>query len=121
MTLIKLDMDFTVCKIQDLTDIDFSRDFVFLSKTDEEISLVCESQFAPKNMVAIETDWKALKINGILDFAMTGVIAKIANILASAEISVFVVSTYNTDYIFLKSRNFEKSVSLLENNGYIIN
>lgn len=121
MELKKLDLNFTVSKISDTSEVDFTKEFVFLSKTDEEISLVCEADFTPSNAYASETDWKALKISGVLDFSMVGVIAKISNILSNAEISIFVISTYNTDYILLKAAQFEKSVQLLKDNGYIIN
>ena len=118
MQLMKLPVDFTVCKIQDLSLVDWNQEFVFISKTDEEISLVCETRFVPKNVIVAESDWKAFKIVGILDFSMIGVIAKITNILAQADISVFVVSTYNTDYILLKSLHDEKSMALLIDHGY---
>lgn len=120
MELQKIEMDFTVCKIQNINYIDFSREFIFLSKTDEELSLVCESDSVPSDVIASETGWKALKISGILDFSMIGVISKIAGILAKADIGIFVVSTYNTDYIFLKAINFDKGVKALINNGYLI-
>jgi len=103
-----------------MENIDFTRNFVFLSKTDDEISLVCESCFVPDNAAAVESGWKALKIAGVLDFGMVGVIAKISEILSAAGISIFVVSTYNTDYIFLKAGNYEKSIELLSRNGYTI-
>jgi len=120
MKLKKIGKDFSVCKTQNLNDVDFSKEFIFLSKTDEEISLVCESYIVPKNTIAVEDGWKALRITGILDFGMVGVIAKIADILSQASISIFVISTYNTDYIFLKAFNYEKSIALLEKNGYTI-
>ena len=120
MKLQKIGYDFTVCKIENTNHIDFSREFVFLSKTDDEISLVCESDYVPPVTIASETGWKALKIIGILDFGMIGVIAKIANILAKAGISIFVTSTYNTDYIFVKAKDFDKSVQALISNGYVI-
>ena len=120
MEIQKLEYDFTVCKIDSVERADFTRDFVFLSKTDEEISLVCESSSVPSNAIASEAGWKALKISGILDFGMVGVIAKIANILAQAGISVFVVSTYNTDYIFIKATNLDKGAQALIKNGYTI-
>jgi len=118
MELKKLNPDFTICKIRNTNDIDFNNEFVFLSKTDEEISLVCESRFVPQNTIAEEADWRAIKIVGILDFGMVGVIANISATLSRAGISIFVVSTYNTDYIFLKSCDYEKSIALLSDNGY---
>ena len=118
MELKKLDMDFTVCKIQNINSVDFSKEFVFLSKTDEEISLVCESGFVPENAIAIEAGWNAFKIAGMLEFGAVGVIAKIAEILSDADISIFVVSTYNTDYVFIKSYDYWKGIDLLASCGY---
>ena len=51
---------------------------------------------------------------------MIGILAKISNILAEAEISVFVISTYNTDYILVKAENFDKCVNVLTYSGYVI-
>ena len=120
MELQKMKHDFTVCKIEDIEQVDFTREFVFLSKTPDEISLVCETDYTPPSVTAFESGWKMLKIAGILDFGMIGVIAKISNLLAEAKISVFVVSTYNTDYILLKAENFDRGAQILAHNGYII-
>ena len=113
MTFTVLSADFTICKIKSISDVDFTRDFVFLSKTDEEISLVCESAHTPTDAIAAESDWRALRIDGVLDFNMVGVIAGITKVLAEADISVFVVSTYNTDYILLKSHDFDNGLAIL--------
>ena len=120
MELARLEPEFAVCKIPDLSGVDFSRAFVFLSKTEEEISLVCEACRAPDNATALEAGWKALKIAEALAFTEVGVLAKISNLLALGNISIFVISTYNTDYIFVKSSDLEKSVLTLRNNGYEI-
>ena len=120
MVLKKLGMDFSVCKLADLLEVNLNQEFMFLSKTDEEISLVCASGLVPANATIVEEGWKALRIEGVLDFGMIGVIAKISNILASADISIFVISTYNTDYILLKGYDYEKSIALLEKNNYQI-
>lgn len=120
MKLEKINTGFTVCKLSRTENIDFSKQFVFLAKTDDEISLVCESDYTPPNTIASEPGWKALKIAGTLDFGLIGVIAKISGLLAEAGISIFVVSTYNTDYILLRSSAFDKGIQLLENNGYTV-
>jgi hypothetical protein len=120
MELQILNRDFTICKIGNLEQVDFAGEYIFLAKTDDEVSLVCESAYAPANAIASEPGWKGLKITGILDFGMVGVIAKIAEILADAAISIFVASTYNTDYIFVKAESFDTSVKALALNGYII-
>jgi len=120
MELKKLDMDFAVCKIQNINSVDFSNEFIFLSKTDEEISLVCESRFVPENAVAVESGWGAFKIAGTLDFGVIGVIARISEILSKAGISIFAVSTYDTDYVFLKSCDYGKGIALLGGSGYTV-
>ncbi|MCL2198334.1 MAG: ACT domain-containing protein [Defluviitaleaceae bacterium] len=114
----KLKQNFSVCKVSSTAHVDFTQEFIFLSKTDDEISLVCETEHTPPNTTECEAGWKALKISGILDFGMIGVIAKISNLLAEAKISVFVISTYNTDYILLKSENFDRGTQVLLQNGY---
>ncbi|MCL2409210.1 MAG: ACT domain-containing protein [Oscillospiraceae bacterium] len=115
MVFTSLEAEFSVCKIRDAHGVDFARDFVFLSKTDEEISLVCPSTCVPQDAVAVEVGWKAFRIDGVLDFGLVGVIANITGTLANAGISVFVISTYNTDYVFIKSHDFDKGLALLEN------
>jgi len=113
-----LEHDFTVSKIESIAQVDFSQTNVFLSKTSDEISLVCESVHTPSETIASEPGWKALKVSGVLDFGMVGVIARISNVLAEAGISIFVVSTYNTDYILLKAKVLEKGIQVLSSNGY---
>ena len=119
MTLQKIESDFSVCQISTTQGLDFSRDFVFLSKTDDELSLVCETAFVPSDFIVNhEAGWQALKIVGILDFTLVGVIAKISDILARDKIGLFVISTYNTDYILVKKTNMNRTVQLLEKEGY---
>ena len=74
----------------------------------------------PKNTVECDDGWRGLSIQGILDFSLVGVLARVSGILAENEISIFAVSTYNTDYILVKSAAFEKAVSVLEAAGYKI-
>lgn len=118
MELKSLQQAFTVCKIHNLADVDLSRPFVFLSKTDEELSLVCETDFAPANTLAREDGWCAFRVQGVLDFSMVGVLSAISSLLADASISIFAVSTYNTDYIFIKSAEFDQALALLADAGY---
>lgn len=121
MELQELKKDFAVCKVSSVATVDLTNKFTFLSVTDEEISLVCVESRIPDNTIAVEKDWKGLKICGILDFGMIGVIARISKLLADEKISIFVVSTFNTDYIFLKSEHYVKAVTILQSNGYEIN
>jgi len=114
-----IDTDFTVCKIKSTDLIDFTREFVFISKTDEEISLVCESERIPRGVTVSEPGWRAMRVAGVLDFGMIGVLAKITGILAGVNVAVFVISTYNTDYILLKGMDLDRAVEALSENGYV--
>lgn len=60
-----------------------------------------------------------LKIEGILDFSLIGILSKISTILANEKIGIFVVSTYNTDYILVKKENLEKAVESLKKENYL--
>ena len=82
--------------------------------------MVCETRAIPANAIAAEAGWNAFRIKGTLDFGMVGVIAKISEILAYAGVSLFVVSTYNTDYVFIKSYDYERSIALLRKNSYTV-
>ena len=119
MTLFLLPQAFSVCKVKDVSSIDFMREFVFFAKTDDELSLVCETERVPKDCIAHEPHWRAFKIEGELDFGMAGVLANISGLLAKAGISLFAVSTYNTDYIFVKENNLDRAAAALREGGHI--
>lgn len=120
MQLKKLECDLTVCKLAATTDIDLSKDFYFIGKTDEEISLVCKTEDIPGNTTDRDDGWKGFRIEGVLDFSLIGILSKISGILAENKIGIFAVSTYNTDYILVKKENFEKALRVLGEAGYEI-
>ena len=115
-----IDKEFAVCEINDVTEVNFNDEFCFVGKTDEELSLVCSSEFVPKNTIVCDSGWRAFRIEGILDFSLTGILARAANILANAKIPIFAVSTYNTDYILIKNEFFQKALDVLKENNYVI-
>lgn len=118
MELKRIDSDFTVCKIESETDLSFEKDFYFIGKTDEEISLVCLTKDTPINAVKRDDGWKAFRIQGVLDFSLIGILSEISGILANNKIGIFAMSTFNTDYILVKKENYEKALSILSNSGY---
>lgn len=120
MELKRLDYDLTVCKVKSETDIDLNEEFYFIGKTDEEYSLVCITDDTPDNTTQREDGWKGFRIQGVLDFSMIGVLSKISTILADNKIGIFVVSTFNTDYILVKEDNFEKALNVLSSADYRI-
>lgn len=113
-----IEYTFSVCKVAGEREVNLSSPFLFFAKTDEELSVVCPTEFVPKKTIVREDGWRAMRIQGTLDFSMIGVLSQIASILAAGEISIFAVSTYNTDYIFLKKELLPKAIQLLSCNGY---
>ena len=120
MEIKKLDKRFTVCKVKDYSLVDLENEYCFIGKTDEENSLVCISENIPDNVIEWEDGWRAFRIQGILDFSLIGILSKITTVLAEHNIGVFAISTYNTDYIFVKEENFCKALRFMEEAGYRI-
>lgn len=120
MELKKLPYSFTICKLTDASDINFKSEFCFFSRTDQEISLVCKTVDTPQNIIKREDGWRGFRIEGILDFSLIGILSKISTILAENKIGIFVVSTYNTDYVFVKDNSYEKAMNILSDVGYTI-
>lgn len=110
--------NFAVCKIQDLSKVNYNDEFYFIGKTDEELSLVCMEKSIPSNTTDEDREWRCFRIEGTLDFSLVGILAKIATLLAENKISIFAVSTYNTDYVLVKSHSFNKAINILHSNGY---
>lgn len=120
MILQVLDYNITICKVNNQSDIDLSKPFYFIGKTDEELSLVCRTEDTPGNTIERDDGWKGFRIQGILDFSLVGILSKISGILAENKIGIFAVSTFNTDYILIKNENFKKALKVLANTGYEI-
>ncbi len=91
--------------------------FVSLTRTPEELSLVCREGHAPAD-VKQEPGWRAFKVEGPLDFGLTGILAAALAPLASAGISIFALSTYNTDYILVKADKVEAATAALRVAGH---
>lgn len=120
MELKKLEYNLTVCKLENMSEFDITKEFYFFAKTDEEISLVCKTEDTPVNTSERDDGWKAFRIQGVLDFSLIGILSKLSGILADNKIGIFAVSTYNTDYILIKEENFEKAMDVLASEGYTI-
>ncbi len=118
MQLKIIDEEFSICKVEDISKINLKSDYCFIGKNDEEISIVCSMKDIPSNAIIRDDGWKCFRIQGVLDFSLVGILAKISTILAENEIGIFAVSTYNTDYIFTKKENFSKALNVLVKSGY---
>jgi len=118
MKLKAINERFSICKVNSLNDVCLSSKFLFIGKTDNELSVVCPVCDAPKNAVSRKDGFKAFRIEGTLDFSLIGIISKISAILAENKIGVFVVSTFDTDYVLTDESCFENALSVLEKSGY---
>lgn len=123
MELKILDSTFSVVKLPPAEKIPLwalNCDVFSITRTDEELSVVCPSECLPINeqIKEVESDWKCIKVEGILDFSLTGILSSLANTLAESKISIFAISTFNTDYLLVKSHSIEKARVVLENEGH---
>lgn len=115
-----IDGSFSVCNVTDFSEVDPSKKFNFISATDEENSLICLTENVPDNFTERIDGWRALKIQGVLDFSLIGILSRNLGLLAEAKIGIAAVSTYNTDYIFVKETDLNKAVETLAEAKYKI-
>ena len=120
MELKKLPCSLTVCKVAAPSDLDLSKAFYFIGRTDEEISLVCRTEDTPANAIERDDGWNGFRIQGVLDFSLIGILSKLSGILAEQKIGIFAVSTYNTDYILIKAENYDRAMAVLAESGYTV-
>ena len=95
--------------------------FYSVTRTGSEVSVVCPEDAAPQGEhVRIEPDWRALEVAGPLDFTMVGVMAALTAPLADVDVSVFVVSTYDTDYVLVHAAALERAIEALRAAGHAV-
>lgn len=87
-------------------------DFFSITKTSDELSIVCSQDDIPDD-IKCEKDWRMLKILGPLDFSLIGILSSISTILAQKGISIFAISTYDTDYILVKNKDIDNAIAAL--------
>ncbi len=121
MTLRLLEGRFVVCRLDPDSTVPEHlplASLLSITRTPRELSIVCrESRGLPGT---IESGWRCLVVDGTLDFDQVGILASLAQPLAEAGISIFAVSTYDTDYLLLKEENLEAALAALEAAGHSI-
>ena len=96
-----------------------TNEFISITRTKDELSIVAQKNEL-NGFLEVENGWKILKINGILNFNLVGILSKISTILANENISVFVMSIFNTNYIMVKDKNIKNAIDILIKNNYEI-
>jgi uncharacterized protein len=89
------------------------------TRSESELSVVCREEDVPTDASA-ERGWCALELAGPLDFSLTGVVAALVTPLAEAAVPIFVISTFETDYLFVRERDLERSVDALAEAGHSV-
>lgn len=123
MRLFRMPDGYTVCQLSDLSgfDADISApDAVpfFLSCTGSEISLVCRTARVPRSTVAREDGWSLFRVEGPLDFGLVGILSGLTGTLAAAGIPVFAVSTFDTDYLLVRTERLSDTLTALRTAGH---
>jgi hypothetical protein len=112
---------FAICRLEANSPYpDWAKgDFVSLTRNPDELTIVCREQFVPDG-IECEKDWRCMRVAGTLDFSMVGVIASISATLATADVSTFVISTFGTDYVLVKSRDLDRAIQTLGAAGILV-
>jgi hypothetical protein len=122
LTLSLLSGRFAVCKLEPERDIpEWATRNAFWSttKTPHELSIVCSEDYVPEEIEA-KRGWRILEVQGPLDFSMTGVLNGLTQPLAESKISVFVLSTFLTDYLMIREKDLESAIITLRAQGHRI-
>lgn len=113
---------FAVCRFDPqaaLPEWALGADFFSITRTTDELSIVCSETLVPES-AQCEAGWAGLKVEGPLDFSLTGVLASLAQPLAEAGLSIFAVSTYDTDYLLVRVVDLERAVDALAVSGHAV-
>ncbi|UCG13361.1 MAG: ACT domain-containing protein [Deltaproteobacteria bacterium] len=120
LTLSVLPGTFAICRIQPQAEIPrwaLIGDFASITRTGDALSVVCRQEDVPGN-IRCEKGWGCLKVEGPLEFSLTGILASLATPLARAGISIFAVSTYDTDYVLVRQEHIAKVAEVLSSEGH---
>ena len=115
--------EFAVCRLSPesatIPTWAFAGHWYSLTRTDDEVSVVCPAQLVPDGVQA-ERDWCLLRLTGPFPFDMTGILAAVLVPLAAAGIPIFALSTFDTDYVLVKSPDLASATDALRNAGHRI-
>lgn len=109
-----------VCRLDagDESELAAASGLFSVTRTADELSVVCAEDDAPPGANEVSTGWRALKVRGPLDHAAVGVLASIAGPLADAGVPLFPLATYDTDYVLVREPDVERAAGALEAAGH---
>ncbi len=122
LTLTILNETFAVCRLAPHEAVPawaVRSTFSSITRTPDELSIVCRQSDVPAG-VRSEKEWRCLQVQGPLDFALIGVLASLTTPLAKAGISLFTLSTFNTDYVLVKQNDLPRAIQALSDAGHVV-
>jgi hypothetical protein len=122
LTLILIEDTFAICRLKSddpLPNWVTTDSFFSITRTPDELSIVCRQDTVPQGMKC-EAGWRCLRIAGMMPFSLTGVLASLVTPLAEAAISVFAISTFDTDYLLVKESGLDHALNVLREAGHLI-
>ena len=111
---------YAICKLSDSRDIPAwnpGLDLLGVIYSKDEITIICEESYVPSNAM-VEYGWRLLEVVGSLDFNLVGILAGLTSALAKVNVSVFVLSTYRTDFMMVKEQDLTDAINGLTAEGY---
>jgi len=93
--------------------------FTSITRTASELSIVCDDASVPAAVKA-ERRYRGLAVRGPLEFSLVGILAGLSGVLAAASVSIFAVSTHDTDYLFVRGEDLERAVAALRGAGHTV-
>ena len=115
-----LDGTFAVCRLPvDAPVLPPAGRFRSVTRTPDEVSVVCEEEHAPEGAVT-EPGWRCMRLVGPLELSLTGIAAALTVPVAAAGVAVFLISTYETDYLLVKATALDTAIAALEGAGHSV-
>jgi hypothetical protein len=122
LNLVVVDGTFAVCRLDSNASIPpwaSGGQFCSITRTADELSVVCHQDAVPE-VIKCERDWRCLRVAGTMPFSLISVLASLTASLAGAGVSIFSVSTFDTDYLLVKDGDYKKAVAALQQAGHSV-
>ena len=113
-----IEVPMSVCRVADFSGVDRDGEYVFTARTRDEYSLVCPTQRVSDGTQKRGDGWRVFRVCGALEFSLVGILAGISGVLARAQIPLFVLSTYDTDYVLVRGEYRKQAEAALAEAGY---
>ena len=122
LSLIIMPQRFAICRLsadEPIPTFLSHSQFISITRTSDELSIVLPEEIVPSGWKTA-TGWRCLKVIGPLDFGLTGILASLLTPLSEAGISIFVISTYDTDHLMVREENLKKATKILLKSGHVV-